>query len=43
MELYFMDGSCPSDEIIEDFLAAVEQEKGAVAVHCKVIFQNSRL
>lgn len=30
-----MDGSCPSDEIIEDFLAAVEQEKGAVAVHCK--------
>jgi cell division cycle 14 len=36
MELYFMDGSCPSDDIIEDFLQAVEQEKGAVAIHCKV-------
>ena len=36
MELYFTDGSCPEDTIVEDFLAAVEKEKGAVAVHCKV-------
>mmetsp|Transcript_26777 Transcript_26777/g.23714 ORF Transcript_26777/g.23714 Transcript_26777/m.23714 type:complete len:171 (-) Transcript_26777:744-1256(-) len=35
MELYFIDGSCPSDAIIEDFLQAVENEKGVVAVHCK--------
>jgi cell division cycle 14 len=35
MELYFMDGSCPSDDIIEDFLTTCEKEKGAVAVHCK--------
>jgi len=34
-DLYFLDGSCPSDEIIEKFLAIVEQEKGAIAVHCK--------
>jgi len=36
MELYFMDGSCPSNEIVEDFLTACEKEKGAIAVHCKV-------
>ncbi len=36
MELYFTDGSCPEDDIIEDFLNAVENEKGAIAVHCKV-------
>lgn len=35
MELYFTDGSCPEDDIIEDFLNAVENEKGAIAVHCK--------
>jgi len=34
-DLYFLDGSCPSDEIINEFLEIVEQEKGAVAVHCK--------
>lgn len=34
-DLYFTDGSCPSDEIIAQFLKIVEQEKGAVAVHCK--------
>lgn len=39
MELYFTDGSCPEDDIIEDFLQAVENEKGAIAVHCKVIIQ----
>ena len=34
-DLYFLDGSCPNDDIIEEFLRIVEQEKGAVAVHCK--------
>jgi cell division cycle 14 len=35
VDLYFLDGSCPSDEIIEKFLNVCEQEKGAIAVHCK--------
>jgi len=34
-DLYFLDGSTPSDEIIERFLKVVEEEKGAIAVHCK--------
>jgi cell division cycle 14 len=34
-DLYFLDGSTPSDEIIERFLKICEQEKGAIAVHCK--------
>jgi len=34
-DLYFTDGSCPSDDIIQEFLKIVEAEKGAVAVHCK--------
>ncbi len=35
MDLYFIDGSTPSDEIIEAFLEATERERHAVAVHCK--------
>jgi len=35
MDLYFIDGSTPSEEIIESFLDASENEKHAVAVHCK--------
>jgi cell division cycle 14 len=35
LELYFLDGSTPPDEIVEKFLDATEKEKGAVAVHCK--------
>jgi len=35
LDLYFIDGSTPSKEIIKQFLDAVEAEKGAVAVHCK--------
>jgi len=35
MDLYFEDGSCPSEEIISKFLAAVERQPGPVAVHCK--------
>jgi len=34
-DLFFVDGSCPDDNIIDEFLSIVEQEKGAVAVHCK--------
>jgi len=34
-DLYFLDGSCPSNDIIRSFLNIVEQEKGAIAVHCK--------
>ena len=33
--MYFLDGSTPSDEIIDKFLETTEKEKGAVAVHCK--------
>merc|ERR1719181_1338466 len=35
MDLYFKDGSCPSQEIINNFLMVTEREPGAVAVHCK--------
>lgn len=35
VDLYFLDGSCPSREIINKFLHITENEPGAVAVHCK--------
>mmetsp|Transcript_22268 Transcript_22268/g.56243 ORF Transcript_22268/g.56243 Transcript_22268/m.56243 type:complete len:430 (+) Transcript_22268:441-1730(+) len=35
VDLYFLDGSCPSREIINKFLFVAENEPGAVAVHCK--------
>lgn len=35
VDLYFLDGSCPPKHIIDQFLQIVEQEPGAVAVHCK--------
>eukprot|EP00775_Hariotina_reticulata_P004251 gene4251-4502_t len=34
-ELYFPDGSCPSQEILLKFLAIAETTPGALAVHCK--------
>ncbi|CEL93223.1 unnamed protein product [Vitrella brassicaformis CCMP3155] len=34
-DLYFLDGSCPSREIIHQFLHISENEPGAIAVHCK--------
>jgi cell division cycle 14 len=34
-DLYFKDGSCPSQDIISKFLAIAELEPGALAVHCK--------
>merc|ERR1719298_335427 len=35
VDLYFLDGSCPSHEIIAKFLCITESEPGAIAVHCK--------
>lgn len=35
LELFFPDGSTPSDDIVLKFIAEVENEPGAVAVHCK--------
>jgi cell division cycle 14 len=35
VDLYFVDGSCPSPEIVKRFLDIVEAEQGGVAIHCK--------
>ncbi len=35
IDLYFLDGSTPPDDIVEKFLEAAEAEKGAIAIHCK--------
>lgn len=34
-DLYFVDGSTPSDRIMNQFIDICEKAKGAVAVHCK--------
>jgi cell division cycle 14 len=34
-DLYFLDGSTPSEEIIDTFLSICEKNKKAIAVHCK--------
>ena len=34
-DLYFIDGSVPSESIIKEFLRIAESEPGALAVHCK--------
>ncbi|XP_068216660.1 dual specificity protein phosphatase CDC14A isoform X1 [Palaemon carinicauda] len=34
-DMYFIDGSCPSDEIMREFLRVCENTEGALAVHCK--------
>lgn len=34
-DMYFIDGSCPSDDIMRDFLRVCENTEGAIAVHCK--------
>eukprot|EP00357_Protocruzia_adherens_P026651 CAMPEP_0115017890 /NCGR_PEP_ID=MMETSP0216-20121206/28427_1 /TAXON_ID=223996 /ORGANISM="Protocruzia adherens, Strain Boccale" /LENGTH=630 /DNA_ID=CAMNT_0002388875 /DNA_START=99 /DNA_END=1991 /DNA_ORIENTATION=+ len=34
-DLFFLDGSCPSDKIIDEFLRYTEGVNGAVGVHCK--------
>jgi len=35
VDLYFLDGSCPPPEIVAKFLHIIENEPGAVAIHCK--------
>ena len=35
LDIYFKDGSCPSEDIIQEFLDACENTPGAIAVHCK--------
>eukprot|EP01056_Protomagalhaensia_sp_Gyna25_P005949 Protomagalhaensia_sp_Gyna_25__5948@NODE_915_length_2424_cov_3593_202935_g721_i0_p1_GENE_NODE_915_length_2424_cov_3593_202935_g721_i0NODE_915_length_2424_cov_3593_202935_g721_i0_p1_ORF_typecomplete_len594_score54_93DSPn/PF14671_6/1_8e43DSPn/PF14671_6/3_6e03DSPc/PF00782_20/8_6e02DSPc/PF00782_20/4_8e16CDKN3/PF05706_12/6_5e03CDKN3/PF05706_12/9_4e07Y_phosphatase/PF00102_27/5_3e05Y_phosphatase2/PF03162_13/4_5e05PTPlike_phytase/PF14566_6/4e03PTPlike_phytase/PF14566_6/0_0013Y_phosphatase3/PF13350_6/0_00 len=35
VDLYFLDGSCPSKEIVYKFISVCEAEPGAIAVHCK--------
>jgi cell division cycle 14 len=35
LDLQFVDGTAPPDDIAERFMKEVEQEKGAVAIHCK--------
>ncbi|KAK5639278.1 hypothetical protein RI129_011770 [Pyrocoelia pectoralis] len=34
-DLYFIDGSTPSEKILAQFLSICEKSEGAVAVHCK--------
>jgi cell division cycle 14 len=34
-DLFFPDGSCPTEEVVMKFLEIVDKEPGAVAVHCK--------
>ncbi|GIY47782.1 dual specificity protein phosphatase CDC14A [Caerostris darwini] len=34
-DLFFVDGSTPSDKIMQEFLEIAENAKGAIAVHCK--------
>jgi cell division cycle 14 len=35
VDLYFVDGSCPSAEIVQKFFETVQHEPGAIAIHCK--------
>ncbi len=35
LELYYLDGSIPTNEILQTFLQACEDTPGAIAVHCK--------
>ncbi|XP_045581228.1 dual specificity protein phosphatase CDC14A isoform X2 [Procambarus clarkii] len=34
-DMYFIDGSCPSDDIMREFLRVCENTEGGIAVHCK--------
>ena len=35
LDLYFLDGSIPPDDIVKEFLEVAESTKGAIAIHCK--------
>ena len=41
-DLFFSDGSTPSDAITLKFLTIAEQAKGAIAIHCKGMNFNIR-
>lgn len=34
-DLYFVDGTCPSNKIVKKFLKAAESEEDGIAIHCK--------
>lgn len=34
-DLFFVDGSCPTMDIVDSFIELCEKSKGAIAVHCK--------
>lgn len=36
--LFFADGSTPTDAIVKEFLDICENAEGAIAVHCKGMF-----
>lgn len=43
VDLFFPDGTCPSEDIMKNFLQIVTETKGAVAVHCKVYYICMRI
>jgi cell division cycle 14 len=42
-DLFFIDGSTPSDAIMKQFLDIAESAPGAIAVHCKGEFRHYRV
>lgn len=40
-DLFFIDGSTPSDNIVRRFLNICENTEGAIAVHCKGAYEAS--
>lgn len=40
-DLFFVDGSTPSDAIMQRFLDICETAKGAIAIHCKGLFRKN--
>ena len=39
-DLFFVDGSVPTDSILQRFLEICENAEGAIAVHCKGNYMN---
>ena len=42
-DLFFIDGSTPSDPIVKQFLDIAESAPGAIAVHCKGELRYSKI
>ena len=38
-DMYFPDGSTPDDSILSEFLEIAENTDGALAVHCKGVYE----